>query len=321
MANGSGKLTRQAVEILRNAERHIRKIDPNDHHRLFDFVRATIGKIAQVDAFYIGFFGDDMTLVVPYTYDQQVYAPPGVITYGRHGLSAWLKQHRKTYTYASDNGRLLNMGQQFGDVTRVSKDAVAVPLIDDSADTPRVFGVASIQSYVANVYDNGAVQAFEWLCTCVTSVIRRDHETDRGLRELTGDKSAGIAPTLPEVVAELSDKLENIRASVAAIRDAVRAGDDVLDRLIDLEQLCVRTQHETFATLMLPSLEVVDLLETLTRREREVAELVANGLDNREIADHLTIAPRTVTTHVTSINRKLGVGNRTELMSKLRPFQ
>jgi hypothetical protein len=149
MASGNSKLSPQAVAILRNAERHIRKIEPGDHHRLYDFLRATMGKIAPVDAFYVAFFGDETTLVVPYTYDQQEYEPPGVMTYGPHGVSAWVKRHQKTYTFASDRGRMLNVGHRFGDMTRASKDAVAVPLIDDSADTPRVVGLASMQSYTA----------------------------------------------------------------------------------------------------------------------------------------------------------------------------
>lgn len=51
----------------------------------------------------------------------------------------------------------------------------------------------------------------------------------------------------------------------------------------------------------------------LTRREAEVAVLVARGLTNLEIAQTLVIGERTVETHVERILRKLDLGSRTEL--------
>ena len=52
---------------------------------------------------------------------------------------------------------------------------------------------------------------------------------------------------------------------------------------------------------------------TLTRREREVALLVAKGLTNRQIASHLLIAERTVEGHMERIRGKLCVRSRTQV--------
>jgi pimeloyl-ACP methyl ester carboxylesterase/DNA-binding CsgD family transcriptional regulator len=54
-------------------------------------------------------------------------------------------------------------------------------------------------------------------------------------------------------------------------------------------------------------------LAALTRREREVLPLVAQGLSNRQIADMLSIGERTVESHVASILAKLGVASRAQL--------
>lgn len=58
-----------------------------------------------------------------------------------------------------------------------------------------------------------------------------------------------------------------------------------------------------------------DLTEALTARELEVLRLMAQGLQNKEIALKLIISERTVKFHVSSILGKLGAGNRTEAVS------
>jgi len=51
----------------------------------------------------------------------------------------------------------------------------------------------------------------------------------------------------------------------------------------------------------------------LTKRETQVVELVAKGLTNTDIADHLKLKDGTVKVHVRNIFRKLDLVNRTEL--------
>jgi DNA-binding CsgD family transcriptional regulator len=53
-----------------------------------------------------------------------------------------------------------------------------------------------------------------------------------------------------------------------------------------------------------------DIEFVLTRREREVLAIAAEGLTAREIAVRLNVRERTVTTHLSRIYAKLGVGGR-----------
>ncbi|MGN0290687.1 MAG: response regulator transcription factor [Lachnospiraceae bacterium] len=53
--------------------------------------------------------------------------------------------------------------------------------------------------------------------------------------------------------------------------------------------------------------------EKLTRREKEVASLVAKNLSNREIAEELSISEATVKKHLTNIFEKLEIDSRSKL--------
>lgn len=58
----------------------------------------------------------------------------------------------------------------------------------------------------------------------------------------------------------------------------------------------------------------LDPYETLTDREREVLHLAAEGLTSTEIAERLSLSPRTVETHRSNMMRKLGLRTQTDLV-------
>ncbi len=60
------------------------------------------------------------------------------------------------------------------------------------------------------------------------------------------------------------------------------------------------------------------VIPVLTPREREVAELVADGLSNAAIAERLVVSVRTVTSHLDHAYTKLGIRSRTELAREVR---
>ena len=59
--------------------------------------------------------------------------------------------------------------------------------------------------------------------------------------------------------------------------------------------------------------QAIGAANPLTRREREIARLISDGLTNRAIADRLVLSERTVEGHVRSTLAKLQLTNRTEL--------
>lgn len=108
---------------------------------------------------------------------------------------------------------------------------------------------------------------------------------------------AGVRAVLPHEVA-----LEQLRTAL----DAAAAG------LVVIHPSELDT---VFSATVGPSAPLDELLEPLTRREREVLQMLAAGLANKEIAARLAISDHTVKFHVASILGKLGASTRTEAVS------
>jgi DNA-binding NarL/FixJ family response regulator len=62
-----------------------------------------------------------------------------------------------------------------------------------------------------------------------------------------------------------------------------------------------------------PPLQRRRVLDRLTERQRDVAELVAQGLSNEEIARRLFLSPATIKSHLAAVMRRLEVRTRTQL--------
>ena len=56
------------------------------------------------------------------------------------------------------------------------------------------------------------------------------------------------------------------------------------------------------------------VIPRLTSRERQVLNLVANGLTSRQIGEKLGISPRTAETHRVNIGRRLGIRNVAQMV-------
>lgn len=98
-------------------------------------------------------------------------------------------------------------------------------------------------------------------------------------------------------------KDEALETLVQAVRAAAR-GESWISPAV-ARQVVRRAIGETAAPAEPPS-------PPLTRREREVLCLLAQGLDNAAIARQLVLTKRTVQNHVSNIYGKLGVASRTE---------
>lgn len=139
--------------------------------------------------------------------------------------------------------------------------------------------------------------------------------------------SRGIALLREAAEGELTGtpRLEHLRALVdlgAALRRANRRTEarEPLRQAYDLAHragasiLAARAQTELIATGAKPRRSALKGPESLTPNQLRVAELAAQGLSTRQIADASFVTPKTVEFHLREIYRKLEVGSRAELI-------
>lgn len=160
-----------------------------------------------------------------------------------------------------------------------------------------------------------------------------DAEADALVIDASGESSASLLDSLAR--SDLASEIPIVALAgnsapswpSEALRNGVRA---VLPMDVSRDQLTATLQAVTAGLLVLhpseiaavlpaatpASQSVTELAEPLTRREREVLQMLAAGLANKEIATRLNISDHTAKFHVASILGKLGAASRAEAVTQ-----
>jgi DNA-binding NarL/FixJ family response regulator len=181
----------------------------------------------------------------------------------------------------------------------------------------------------------------DYRCVCVCERAEEalrllpKHQPEVVLMDIQLPRMSGV-----ECVAQLKELLPAVQVIMVTVYQdpdrifrALRAGasgyllkratpDKVLDAIRDVQQGGVPMSAEIarkvisyFQTQPVATPEV----EKLSPREREILNLIAPGLSNKEIADRLGISIESIRWHLKNIYHKLHVHSRTEAASKIRP--
>ena len=146
---------------------------------------------------------------------------------------------------------------------------------------------------------------------------RHEAATEALLAAAAGAERLGLLPTRWRIQRSLG---RNYQA--AGKRSLARQAYAEAARLVELlaERITDDVSRQSFqraAIALLPRSAVAaeqdPALAQLTRREREVAALIAQGRTSREIADMLVLGERTIETHTSNILGKLGFSSRREI--------
>ena len=168
-----------------------------------------------------------------------------------------------------------------------------------------VRGFASAEAFLARIPDDDAP-------ACIISDVRLPGlsglDLQRALKAegrdipvilITGHGDIAMAVTaMKEGAFDFVEKPYDAERLIAGIGKALAAG----------EQLRTRESQRT---------ELLQRLAELSPRQKEVMQLVAEGLSNKQIAHHLGISPRTVENYRAWVMERMGAANIAELVRKV----
>ncbi|HEU4593802.1 MAG TPA: response regulator transcription factor [Pyrinomonadaceae bacterium] len=116
---------------------------------------------------------------------------------------------------------------------------------------------------------------------------------------------------------ETSDRIEGFRTGVDAYLTKPFEPDELVAVIRGILARVQRTHAEIARLVGTSQAEAAEAIqfqdEALTEAEERVAEAVARGLSNKEIAAEFRISVRTVENHISHILSKKGFGNRVEI--------
>ena len=136
--------------------------------------------------------------------------------------------------------------------------------------------------------------------------VRENHPDTITLILTAHDRDAYLSSMMDAGAAGFLAKTEKSENLIIAIRRAANG-----EILFASEQLArARRWRE----------EAGNKYNSLTKREHEILQLLADGLDNNAIAEQLEISSKTIAFHITNILKKLGVKSRHEAIAWLHNY-
>jgi DNA-binding CsgD family transcriptional regulator len=244
-------------------------------------------------------------------YEDEFEAAPALaslsVASGDHGRGAALL---RAYTRALGTdlmrlgpalAQLVELELRRGDLAAASRAAQRLLGLEGECNSNEIRAMARLASARIAIHRGDALPAIEELETALTLLLHRD-------RPLL---TAHIRLELARALAGGGEKAAATVEAEAALTTFQRLG--VAPRIDAARELLAGLAADAGdRARSLPPLKPAGG-ESLTRREVEVARLVAGGLTNREIAERLHLSVRTVETHVDRVLGKLDFHTRTQL--------
>jgi DNA-binding NarL/FixJ family response regulator len=165
-------------------------------------------------------------------------------------------------------------------------------------------GLPDVEMLADSAVPQELPQADVWVVTSADFIDDLNEEQSPALLLVTGnpEEAARLAGWPVWGILPLDASPEEFSAVLHALAEGLWAGSPTLARVL-------MERHP------LPLLDQAEqVVNPLTERERQVLQLTAQGLANKQIATSLEISENTVKFHLSSLYAKLGVTSRTEVV-------
>jgi len=232
-----------------------------------------------------------------------------------HALVAWWLARAGGQAFEGDVAARVQLAQGNAEATACRRCSADLRLIGGEALT-RVGGLEGAQTLLDEWDATHEQSSFRRRRVGALVAARRGEPGGRTLLESALKEAARLGLALDEIWVRLDlaeallreDRSRGVEEFRVAADRAAAIGSRTQQELAEhaLRSVGVRTWRRGATG------------KILTKREEEVAQLVAKGATNREIAETLFLSPKTVERHVSNMLKKLGARNRTELGSRLR---
>ena len=120
------------------------------------------------------------------------------------------------------------------------------------------------------------------------------------------------APATPIVVLSATENAVTIRQAINRGAKGYIPKSSGKDIILNALRLVLSGGVYLPAKILLTEVSITSNPGSLTPRQVDVLQLLAQGKSNKEVADKLKLTENTVRTHVAAILKRLGVKNRTE---------
>ena len=308
-------LSAPLVQLLAEADRDIRRLEPENPYRLYEFLHATVRRFAPVNAFYVCLYSEpDRALFFAYNAEGEVYDAPVTLPLGNGPTSQAIKQRRPILLNSKAEASALGT-IQFGQMEQSTLSQVHVPIHAQPGTDGPIIGVLSAQAYPADAYSPEAVQALQWLADRAGMALARERD-DAAWRYRLKAADAQAADRQRPLLAmadEFVFMLQGLSRQAEGLRPLLPPDPDPLlsAALAGLCRDCCAAQTNANQLPLRYGSPSASLLDQLTPSERIVLQHIAAGKPNKVIAYTLGVGEDAVKFHCRNLFGKLGVSSRT----------
>jgi DNA-binding CsgD family transcriptional regulator len=189
-----------------------------------------------------------------------------------------------------------------------ARDKGPIPVTDPQSD-PRVDGKP-----VGIVTPNCRITAPVYVWQTPVALLHADVPTESGSevgaeqRDLLGLLTEGLGAIMERNI--VAERMQSVRSAAEQHLQRTHSLTVLFEEDLDSTKCSEYAQTADNETI------TSDIAEHLTRRERQVLNLMAAGKTNAQIAARLFISDNTVKSHVRHIMQKLGTSNRTAVVAR-----